>query len=258
MANWGEEERSQICEQLFGIINHVRILLIDSQVFAEEVEPSGAVPIEMSLERYRFAALPDKFKHIDDKRHQPRVSKKLFKGSQLLCGENLNLQRVLNSWYGNPQQTWRILYRASTNGYSAESFHRHCDGHSPTFVVVVNDSGDICGGFTDVAWSAPNDPKGKYQVSESSFLFTLINSKNVPPSKFDVIKKRFAVAHHRQCGPCFGAGADLFISNNCNKNMDSYSNLPHSYDGQNENENLLMGEYNFIVKDYEVFTLNVK
>lgn len=36
---------------------HVRLLLIDSQVFAEEVEPTGAVPMELSLERYRYAAL---------------------------------------------------------------------------------------------------------------------------------------------------------------------------------------------------------
>lgn len=258
MIYWTEKEKNQISQQLSGVINHVRILLIDSQVFAEEVEPSGAVPIEMALERYRFAALPNKFGHIEDKRFQPRTSNKLFKGSQLLCEKNLDFQRILNSWYGNPKQTWRLLYRASTNGYSADSFHRHCDGHSPTYVLVVNNSGDICGGFTDVAWSAPTDPKGRYQTSEMSFLFTLVNSKDVPPSKFEVIKKKFAVVHHQRCGPCFGAGADLFISNDCNKNINSYSNLPHSYDGQNVTENILMGDYNFRVKDYEVFTPNLK
>lgn len=55
-------------------------------------------------------------------------------------------------------------------------------------------------------------------------------------------------------GPIFGAGADLLISNNCNANMDSYSNLPHSYDGENASFNSLMGDYNFTVADYEVFT----
>jgi len=44
----------RVCQHLSGVINHVRLLLIDSQVFAEEVEPTGAVPIEMSLERYEF------------------------------------------------------------------------------------------------------------------------------------------------------------------------------------------------------------
>lgn len=57
----------------------------DSQVFAEEVEPTGAVPMELSLERYRYAALPNKFReNCEDKRLQPRVSLKLFPGSQIL------------------------------------------------------------------------------------------------------------------------------------------------------------------------------
>lgn len=57
----------------------------DKQVFAEEVEPTGAVPMELSLERYRFAALPNKFKEkSEDKKLQPRVSVKLFPGSQIL------------------------------------------------------------------------------------------------------------------------------------------------------------------------------
>ncbi len=65
----------------------------------------------------------------------------------------------------------------------------------------------------------------------------------------------FAIAHHSEYGPVFGAGADLSISNNCNQNSDSYSNLPHSYDGENASSSILMGDYNFTVLDYEVFTL---
>lgn len=35
--------------------------------------------------------------------------------------------------------------------------------------------------------------------------------------------------------------------------MDSYSNLPHSYDGDGASPSVLMGDYNFTVADYEVF-----
>lgn len=55
-------------------------------------------------------------------------------------------------------------------------------------------------------------------------------------------------------GPIFGAGADLLISSNCNTNMESYSNLPHSYEGEGASPAALMGDYNFSVTDYEVFT----
>ena len=32
-------------------MEHVKFLLIDSKVYAEEVEPTGVVPMELSLER---------------------------------------------------------------------------------------------------------------------------------------------------------------------------------------------------------------
>ena len=51
----------------------------------------------------------------------------------------------------------------------------------------------------------------------------------------------------------FGAGADLCIADGCNEKQESYSNLPHSYDGPQASSGLLMGDYNFTVKDYEVF-----
>ncbi|XP_014281208.1 serine-enriched protein isoform X2 [Halyomorpha halys] len=253
-AHWTEEERARVCQHLHGVINHVRLLLIDSQVFAEEVEPTGAVPMELSLERYRYAALPNKFREsLEDKRLQPRLSLKLFPGSHILVQDKMGYQRVLNSWYGHSKQVWRLVYRASTHGYSADSFHRHCDNVAPTYVIVLGSCGEICGGFSDVPWGKTN-AKGHYVQSDRAFLFTLANNKDIPPTKFDIVKKPFAICYHPECGPIFGAGADLFISSHCNNNMDSYSNLPHSYDGDNASSSILMGDYNFSVLDYEVFT----
>ena len=53
----------------------------------------------------------------------------------------------------------------------------------------------------------------------------------------------------------FGGGADLCIANNCHMTMESYSNFPHSYHGDRSLCSILMGDYNFIVADYEVFSL---
>ena len=58
---WNEDQRSRVRTVLDGVVQHIRILNIDSSVFAEEVEPTGAIPMELSLERYRHAALPDKY-----------------------------------------------------------------------------------------------------------------------------------------------------------------------------------------------------
>ncbi|XP_043284544.1 serine-enriched protein [Venturia canescens] len=252
--HWTEEERVRVCQHLAGVINHVRLLLIDSQVFAEEVEPTGAVPIELSLERYRYAALPNKYSEIcADKRLQPRVSPFLFPGSQILSRDKTGFQRLLNQWYGSAKQSWRLVYRASSHGYSAVAFHRHCDGVSPTYVIALGARGEICGGFSDAPWGKTS-AKGHYISSEKAFLFTLTNNQDVPPTKYDIVKKPFAICYHPDIGPIFGAGADLLIANNCNVNMESYSNLPHSYDGEHASSSVLMGDYHFSVIDYEVFT----
>lgn len=151
---WSEDERVRVCQYLSGVINHVRLLLIDSKVFAEEVEPTGAVPIELSLERYRYAALqsnqtPSSFptvppsstksnKKVDiDKRLQPRFIMNMFPSSIILKNDKMHFQSVLNGWYGAPKQSWRLVYRASTNGSSSAAFHRHCDGISPLFVIAL-------------------------------------------------------------------------------------------------------------------------
>lgn len=36
-----------------------------------------------------------------------------------------------------PKQTWRLVYRSSTHGYSSNAFHRYCDGVAPCFVIGI-------------------------------------------------------------------------------------------------------------------------
>ncbi|KAL3284598.1 hypothetical protein HHI36_018754 [Cryptolaemus montrouzieri] len=137
-AHWTEEEKVRVCQHLNHVINYVRLLLIDSRVFAEEVEPTGAVPMELSLERYRHAALPNKYQDSSgEQRLKPRMSPHLFPGTQIIGHDKSHYQRILNAWLGHPRQSWRLIYRASSHGYSASAFHRHCDGVSPTFVIIL-------------------------------------------------------------------------------------------------------------------------
>ena len=307
---WSAIELGIVRDQLSGVIDHIRVLLIDSQVFAEEFEPIGVVPIELSLERYRFAALSAaaangkngghfKGDAVSSKRVQARLSplssikqtvhhhhhhqqqhqhqqphqqqkpqqqqqQHFFHNSKLLTDDerstSLEKEQTLNRWYGQPKQQWRCIFRASAHDFSAEAFHAHCDGVTPTFTLVRGSQGHLSGGFSDVAWSRGDGKgRGRYAPSEAAFLFTLGSSSDqhqAIPARFDVKKKMFAIAHHANSGPVFGAGADLSISDRCHlADGGSYSNLPHSYDGENASNETLFGDYNFTVVDYEVFTL---
>lgn len=253
--------------------------------------------MELSLERYRFAALSaaaangknghfkgDTVNNLsNNKRVQARLAplsstkqtlrpqhqhqqQHFFHNSKLLTDDDkstaLEKEQTLNRWYGQPKQQWRCIFRASAHDFSAEAFHTHCDGVAPTFTLVLGARGHLSGGFSDVAWSRGDGKgRGRYAPSEAAFLFTLVSpdkkqSTSAVPARFNVKKKMFAIAHHANSGPVFGAGADLSISDRCHlADGNSYSNLPHSYDGENASNETLFGDYNFTVVDYEVFTL---
>lgn len=214
-------------------------------MFAEEVEPTGAVPMEVSLERYRHAALQTSKQSVhlpqngpsalmtqtsilptaatgasmmagdnslaharprinpnstasklleNDKRLQPRLPMNMFAGSIILKNERINFQGTLNTWYGVAKQNWRLVFRASTHGFSAAAFHRFCDGVAPVYVIAQGSGGEISGGFSDVAWAKTNR-KGGYIHSERSFLFALCTG-NEPPTKYDIVKKPYAICYH--------------------------------------------------------------
>ncbi|XP_028392962.1 kelch repeat and BTB domain-containing protein 12-like isoform X2 [Dendronephthya gigantea] len=247
-----EYEREDVCKYLKQVINYVRLLLVDSKVFAEEIEPTGAVPMELSLERYRFAAVPQKFDQNDDIRLRPRSHTKRFHGTTILWKTNSKYQSILNHWFGNPHQEWQLIYKASEDGFSSKTFHEKCDDVEKTFTIVQGDNGCICGGFSDVPWKYDKG-NGKYSQSSNCFLFNLVNFEGFPPKRFNVIRPKFATLSHISIGPTFGAGPDLYIAHDCNVNTDSCSKLSHSYDGDSVLPTSLMGTVNFKIADYEVF-----
>ena len=56
----------------------------------------------------------------------------------------------LRNWVGDYQ--WRLIYRASKHGYSASSFHSHCDYSEPTLIIIKSTDGWIFGGYTTQSW----------------------------------------------------------------------------------------------------------
>ncbi|XP_074640066.1 uncharacterized protein LOC141898131 [Tubulanus polymorphus] len=253
-VDWSEEEKEKIKQVMEGVPEHIRLLQLTSSTFAEEVEPTGLIPIETALKYYRCAAVPHKFRNLDDPLLIPRTPLNLFQGTQILNKNNRGLQKKLNEWHGKLSTKWELLYRASRDGSTADRFHHFCDGYAPTYIIMKGKNGNVAGGFSDVPWTSCAPAKGLYRSSYQAFLFTLINKQDVPPSKFRVLHHNFATVHHPSYGPIFGAGADLSISGNCFTGCECYTNLPHSYLGDQASNKLLMDSYYFDLADYEVFT----
>ena len=143
----------------------------------------------------------------------------------------------------------------------AKTFHEQCDGVSYILVIIKTTEGKIFGGFTSKKW----DSKSSYYEDKDAFLFCL-NSKKIIWIDDCYSKAIYTDANN---GPVFGKGYDIFISDLCTKNEESYSKLKYCYGTkdqiitknyllENNYDNLdLKKSYsttgNFKVQSYEVF-----
>ena len=72
---------------------------------------------------------------------------KPFEESNILTNEEH--QQTLNGWLPK----WRLLFRASRDGFTAETFHSRCNNKGPT-VTIVKSGENIFGGFTEQPWKS--------------------------------------------------------------------------------------------------------
>ncbi|CAF0731429.1 unnamed protein product [Adineta steineri] len=173
------------------------------------------------------------------------TQKQLFigNGASLLSIEN---QHILNEFFGNKDQQWKILYKASRDGFSSSDFHHHCDQKDAT-MTVIQSIGDthLFGGYTSIPWTTCTG----YKYDPTAFLFTLKSSSpmyyTIEPQHIDQ-----AVLHRNDCGPCFGRG-DLYISSNCNQNRNSSINFGNTYNTIAESS----GKKHFTVREIEVYNI---
>jgi hypothetical protein len=73
---------------------------------------------------------------------------------------------------GSPWQgeAWRLCYRSSRDGLTAEAFHQCCDAMQPSLVVVQTTLGTVFGGLYDGSWRSA---EGHNLSKSRSFLFVL-------------------------------------------------------------------------------------
>lgn len=235
-SDWSEKERALVRSHIEDIIPHIH--LKDGQMSPDSIS-DGVYGIfgRHSWTETDSVSLESGF---------PKSS---------ILNDRTELQAQLIEWCGSNQ--WLMIYQASSHGYSARAFHKHCDNYEPTVVIIQTDNDHIFGGYCDVSWSSQNR-RGKYASSQNAFLFSLVNpTLGTTPKRFFIRQPVYAINNHPNNGPIFGSGADLCISSNGNVNKDSYSRIPCSYGDKHTHPNSLAGTTYFQVKDYEVFSLQL-
>jgi len=177
-----------------------------------------------------------------------------FKDSLILNrSESIDLIKLCGF---SSKEKWKLLYRASTDGFDARAFHAKCDRMSNTLSIIKTTQSFVFGGYADVEWNSTDT----WKMDLNSFVFSLINKENKPIKiKFDASSGK----HSIYCGfsycMTFGNDHSIYISDNSNLNTASYSNLGGSFKhpefeyNSNEARTFLAGSFNFQVEEIEVY-----
>jgi hypothetical protein len=153
-------------------------------------------------------------------------------------------------------QKWKLIYRATRDGFGSADFHSKCDSYQNSLVIIKSTNGNVFGGYTKQNWSGDC----VFKADPNAFLFSFINQHN----KKIVMK----CTHHSKAidaycayGPSFGADEhDLHICDNSNAKKLSYSDLGYSYNHpnyayeSNEARSFLAGSFYFLTTEIEVYT----
>jgi hypothetical protein len=152
---------------------------------------------------------------------------------------------------------WKLQYRATRDGFSAQDFHNKCDGIENTFTVIKSEHGNIFGGFTEKAWNSSD----YYNLDPKAFIFSLCNKEN-KPFKVNCTKGVHAIGCSPKFGPRFGNfhGHDISIDSDSNVSQKSWTSFGSSYRHSDYPHNtrktmaILAGSHYFKTLEIEVFT----
>eukprot|EP00347_Sterkiella_histriomuscorum_P001574 403371507 len=151
-----------------------------------------------------------------------------------------------------------LLFKGTTDGFSASKFHELCDSKWPTVSFILSENGQVFGGYTSLSWASPPNEYDKILVDSTAFLFNL-NKRSIHKQLRNQIR---AICHDKNCLCVFGHDGDIEIKDDCDKGYYSYSNLGSIYELNNgikfesiEARSYLAGQFGFKVLEIEVYSL---
>ena len=140
-----------------------------------------------------------------------------------------------------------LLYRLTSDGDSASTFHSKCNNKGYTLSLIRNTKGFRFGGFTTQSWTS----SGSYINDVNAFVFSL-DFKEC----FFTYEGVNAIYDYSSYGPTFGSGGDFLIADKCSQNYSSSCHFPSSYGGTGVRNRILTGGYeHFKVQEIEVYKI---
>jgi hypothetical protein len=122
--------------------------------------------------------------------------------------------KKINDFLPKKIKTWKLLYKASTNGFNAKIFHQLCDNKGPTVTVATLVDDRYIGAYSPISWGIVEN---QYINNPDVFLFD--NSQ-----KYTSNSSTYAIWQSSSLGPTFGSGQDfLTLASWSPKNLYNYA-----------------------------------
>ncbi|KAK8809800.1 hypothetical protein WA158_000743 [Blastocystis sp. Blastoise] len=211
-----DEENNEIFIQMnYKYIDHINEYIQYNCIYISEEETKN-INRDL-LENEMYSLFGDEVKEKIKEALTPCL---YFPYTRILTNKSMEIPLV--NWLGKEKQ-WKLLFRASEYEYKASEFHKYCDTKCPTVSIIKHKGHDnkinIFGGYTTQYWESRSENWWKFD--SGSFLFTLSNEYDIPPTKYDILDPYNALYCNKNRGPDF---MDICISDDCHNNNDSYVN----------------------------------
>lgn len=162
----------------------------------------------------------------------------------------------LDELIGFKKCKWKLVYRASRDGFGSRNFHQKCDQIRNTLTVIKSQNEDIFGGFTSETWSPIPEADcifqpskgGIYKEDPIAFIFSLKNSQKHPKKFLATLPSR-AIYCNVNRGPCFGKEIITYKNPRIHKCKSTDLSHYRARDGFEP----FYGNYYFFAQEIEVF-----
>lgn len=159
--------------------------------------------------------------------------------------------KLLSQWIsesGTNPGKFELLYRGSTDGWSAATFHERCDGKGPTVIVIEATTGERFGGFTSLDWIS--EDSDEYYLDTNSFLFSLDLKERLP-----IKTPAQAIYSSPDYGPCFGTNCDITIGADPQAPLSCYSDTGVAYKQLSTGKYFTNQQF-FTPKEIEIYAIS--
>ncbi|KAH3767738.1 hypothetical protein Pelo_378 [Pelomyxa schiedti] len=163
---------------------------------------------------------------------------------------------------------WELMWRGSSNAFSASSFHHRCNGWGSTATIVRTPQNYVFGGFTPIPWESTGGVF--YDIGRGcggrTFVYSLLRAGTPSGTLLRCKNHNICTQNHSSCtnlcGPAFCSGPALFITDYSNFRTGSKTDMGDGRDNdlppQQPYNEWLAGSYDkWTTEEVEVWRLAI-